>query len=104
MADSYYPWEIAQDSALLQEDSGPGGSYGCLAELGYPVARFTEEVNVRMPTTAERQTLELDGTPVFDILHVAWTAEGRAVEAAFHVMPGHLWTLRYDWPHSPGDS
>ena len=23
------------------------------------------------------------------------------VEAAFHVMPGHLWTLRYDWDDPP---
>ena len=52
-----------------------------------------------MPNTTERQTLRLDGTPVFDILHIAWTAEGKPIEAAFHVMPGHLWTLRYDWDH-----
>jgi len=35
--------------------------------------------------------------PVFDIVHIAWTADKLPAEAAFHVMPGHLWTLRYDW-------
>ena len=52
-----------------------------------------------MPNTTERQTLRLDGTPVFDMLYIAWTAEGKPIEAAFHFMPGHLWTLRYDWDH-----
>lgn len=103
MADSYYPWEIVQGSALLREDSGQGGSYDRLAELGYPVARYTEDVNVRLPTVAERLTLQLDATAVFDILHIAWTADDRPVEAAFHVMPGHLWTLRYDWSDDGSD-
>jgi GntR family transcriptional regulator len=34
---------------------------------------------------------------VFEILHVAYTAEDRPVEVCVHVMPGHLWTLRYGW-------
>src|SRR6266508_1726160 len=86
IADSYYPWEIAKDSALL------------LADIGYSIARFMEDVNVRMPIDAERRTLQLEATqPVFDIVHIALTATDQRIEAAFHVMPGHLWTLRYAW-------
>gem|GEM_PF-3681697 len=42
---------------------------------------------------------------MFDIAHVAWTADDTPVEAAFHVMPCHFWTLRFDWddPKLPGD-
>jgi GntR family transcriptional regulator len=99
IADSYYPWSIAKDSkALLKEDAGKGGSYSRLADLGHAPARFTEDVNVRMPTDAEQRTLDLEGTqPVFEIWHVAYTAEDRPVEVCVHVMPGHLWTLRYGW-------
>lgn len=101
MADSYYPWEIAQGSALESADTGKGGSYARLAEMGFPVARFTEDVDVRMPNELERKTLQLDGTPVFEVTHIVWTAQDRPIEVALHVMPGHLWTLRYEWADEP---
>jgi GntR family transcriptional regulator len=98
IAESYYPWHLVADSALLKTDTGVGGSYGRLADMGVEVVRFTEDVNVRMPSDRERAVLHLEGSqPVFDIVHIAWTADRTPVEAAFHVMPGHLWTLRYDW-------
>lgn len=98
IADSYYPWDIAGDSPLMVADTGSGGSYSRLAEMGYPIARFTENVNVRMPNDAERQILQLEATqPVFDIVHIALGSDDRPIEAAFHVLPGHLWTLRYGW-------
>jgi hypothetical protein len=99
IADSYYPWSIARDSiALLQADAGKGGSYSRLAELGHAPARFTEDVKVRMLTDADQRTLDLEGTqPVFEIWHVAYTAEDHPIEVCIHVMPGHVWTLRYGW-------
>lgn len=99
MADSYLPWSIVKDCpALLQADTGQGGSYGRLAEIGYGPVRFTEEVDVRMPTEQERRILDLEATQaVFEICHVAYAAGGRPVEVCLHVMPGHLWTLRYAW-------
>ncbi|WP_412748700.1 UTRA domain-containing protein [Krasilnikovia sp. M28-CT-15] len=72
-------------------DSGRGGSYSRLADLGHALVRFTEDVNVRLPNDAEQRTLELEGTqPVFEIWHVAYTAEDRPVEVCIHVMTGHL--------------
>jgi GntR family transcriptional regulator len=98
IADSYYPWATVAGSALLQADTGVGGSYARLADMGIEVVRFTEDVSVRMPADTERAVLQLEGSqPVFDIVHIAWTADHVPIEAAFHVMPGHVWTLRYDW-------
>jgi GntR family transcriptional regulator len=98
LADSYYPWQVTACDALLREDTGVGGSYERLAELGWPVLRFTEYVTGRMPTDSERDRLRLaGGQPVFDVLHIAWTTGDRPIEAACHVLPCHLWTLRYDW-------
>jgi GntR family transcriptional regulator len=99
IADSYYPWSIVKgDKALMREDVGKGGSYSRLAELGYAPVRFTEDVTVRVPEDSEQRTLELEATqPVFEIWHVAYAADDRPVEVCIHVMPGHLWTLRYDW-------
>ncbi len=104
IADSYYPWHMVAGSALVQAETGVGGSYSRLAEMGIDVVRFTEDVNVRMPTDHERVVLQVEGSqPVFDIVHIAWTADKTPVEAAFHVMPGHLWTLRYDWDDPPDE-
>jgi GntR family transcriptional regulator len=99
IADSYYPWSIVGDcEALLNPDAGQGGSYSRLAEIGHGPVRFTEDVNVRVPDDAEQRLLEIEGTlPVFEIWHVAYDDQDQPVEVCVHVMPGHLWTLRYDW-------
>jgi GntR family transcriptional regulator len=103
IADSYLPWSLTKECpALLQPDSGRGGSYGRLAEIGYGPVRFTEDVDVRTPTEPEQQTLDLEPTQaVFEVCHVAYTAEDRPIEVCIHVMPGHLWTLRYQWHDQP---
>jgi GntR family transcriptional regulator len=99
IADSYYPWSIAKGTQELQrEDTGEGGSYSRLAEIGFAPVRFTESIDVRTPTDAEARTLELEASqPVFEIWHVAYAADDRPIEVCIHVMPGHLWTLNYDW-------
>jgi GntR family transcriptional regulator len=102
LADSYYPWQVTAAEALLRPETSVGGSYERLAELGCPVLRFTEYVTGRMPTDSERDRLRLaGGQPVFDVLHIAWTIGDQPIEAACHVLPCHLWTLRYDWDDAP---
>jgi GntR family transcriptional regulator len=99
IADSYYPWSIVKtDKALMRDEVGKGGSYSRLAKLGFGPVRFTEDVTVRVPDDAQQRTLELEATqPVFEIWHVAYAADDTPVEVCIHVMPGHLWTLKYDW-------
>lgn len=98
LATSYVPWSIAAGTPITQEDTGQGGTYSRLADLGFPVKRFTERITVRMPDAAEAEVLRLsEDQPVYVIHHVAWTAEGRPVEVTVHVMPVHQWVLDYDW-------
>lgn len=98
LATSYIPGDIAFDSALENVDTGPGGMISRLAEMGYPQAEVTEEINVRTPTDEEITGLQLtEDARVYELVHVARTAEGRAVEVAIHVMPTAHWTLRYGW-------
>jgi GntR family transcriptional regulator len=53
---------------------------------------------VRLPSDKEQRVLDLEPTqPVFEVWHVAYTAEDRPVEVCVHVMPGYLWKLRYAW-------
>jgi GntR family transcriptional regulator len=89
---------VRNSKPLMQEDTGEGGSYGRLAEIGLGPTRFVEDVTVRMPTHEEQGVLELEPVqPVFEISHVAYTSDDRPVEVCIHVMPGHLWQLRYAW-------
>ena len=98
IATSYIPWEIAAGTPITQADTGQGGTYSRLADLGHPVARFTERITVRMPEADEAVVLRLsEDQPVYVVHHVAWTADDRPVEITIHVMPVHQWLLDYDW-------
>jgi GntR family transcriptional regulator len=103
IADSYYPWSLVKGCPQLHEpDTGTGGSLARLTEIGYPPLRYSEDIDVRMPTPEEQHKLDLDTTqPVFRIWHVAYTHDRRPIEVCIHVMPGHLWTLRYEWDEQP---
>lgn len=102
IATSYVPWSIAAGTPITQEDTGTGGTYSRLADLGFPVARFTERITVRMPEPDEAVVLRLaEDQPVYVVHHVAWTAEGKPVEVTVHVMPVHQWSLEYDWEVAP---
>jgi GntR family transcriptional regulator len=102
LASSYVPWSIAEGTQLEQTDTGPGGTYSRLAELGHEPTRFTEVIALRPPSSEEADFLRLaDEQHVLVIFHTAWTAEERPVEVTIHVLPPHQWELHYDWPAEP---
>jgi len=102
IATSYIPWTIAAGTAITQEDTGPGGTYSRLADLGHRVANFTERISVRMPTPDEATVLRLaDDQPLYEVHHVAWTEDDRPVEVTIHLMPVHQWRLDYAWQADP---
>ncbi|MFE6386487.1 MULTISPECIES: GntR family transcriptional regulator [Nocardiopsis] len=99
VATSYIPWDLAEGTAILEEDTGPGGTYSRLAEKGHGPARFTEAIRIRTVTPDEADFLKSDPEQqVFEILHTAWDENDRAVEICVHVMPTYQWELHYEWP------
>ncbi|WP_411078320.1 GntR family transcriptional regulator [Streptomyces sp. cmx-10-25] len=105
LATSYFPGVIAFDSALEQQDTGPGGSKSRLEELGHGQRTITETINVRSPSPEEAEALAIPGErQVYEITHVARSAEGRAVEVCVHVVSTTLWTLSYTWPIDPPEA
>ena len=101
VATSYVPWDLAEGTAIVEQDTGSGGTYSRLAEVGHAVERFTEAVRSRMPSPEEAHFLQLDeDQPVYDVLHTAWDRDGRAIEICIHVMPTSQWVLHYEWPAS----
>jgi GntR family transcriptional regulator len=62
---------------MVERDSGPGGIYSRLADLGHGPVRFAEEVATRMPTPEEARFLRLtDPQPVFNLFRTAFDVSG----------------------------
>ena len=98
MATSYLPHEIAAGTRLVEADSGPGGIYSRLAELGYAPSAFSESVRIRLPEADEAAFLSTDAEQrVFAIRRIASTSAGRVVEVNDIVLPAHQWELHYEW-------
>jgi len=101
IATSYVPWSIAAGTAITQPDTGPGGLYSRLEELGHRITRFTERIRTRLPSSEESTVLRIsEDQAVYAVEHLAFAGD-RVVEVAIHVMPTSQWTLEYDWAADP---
>lgn len=98
---SYLPAEIVDGSPITTPDTGPGGTYARLADLGHAPAEFVELEIVRMPSPDEIAALELaPGTPVAEIRREAVTAVGRIVEVNDMVCAGDVYLFQWRFPAS----
>jgi GntR family transcriptional regulator len=98
LATSYLPLDIAGGTPLAEDDTGPGGTYSRLADLGYPPAQYREITRVRPPDDTEARALQLDPDHrVYDITRTASTRDGRVVEVTLIVLPAHQWELDTEW-------
>ncbi|MGW2931362.1 GntR family transcriptional regulator, partial [Streptomyces sp. NPDC001156] len=98
LATSYLPTSVVAGSAITQEDTGPGGTYARLAELGYKPVHFREEIRSRMPSKHEAAQLSISaGTPVILICRTAFADEGRPVEINEMTLDAASYILEYDF-------
>ncbi|MDH2429277.1 GntR family transcriptional regulator [Sphaerisporangium sp. TRM90804] len=96
---SYIPAEIAMGTRIAEPDSGPGGIYARLEELGYRLDHFVEDIRSRMPLREEMRALRLaPGVPVFRLVRTAYTTDGKAVEVCDTVMSSDAYVLSYELP------
>ncbi|MFE7646444.1 GntR family transcriptional regulator [Streptomyces phaeoluteigriseus] len=98
LATSYLPAALVAGSAITQPDTGPGGTYARLAELGFKPVHFREEVRSRMPTKHEAAQLSISaGTPVILVCRTAFADEGRPVEINEMTLDAASYILEYDF-------
>ncbi|WP_409237848.1 GntR family transcriptional regulator [Streptomyces sp. PA5.6] len=98
LATSYLPMSLVAGSAITHEDTGEGGTYARLADLGHKPVHFLEEVRSRMPSKDEVARLSMsEGTPVILICRTAFTAEGRPVEVNEMKLDAASYVLEYDF-------
>ncbi|MGW0116902.1 GntR family transcriptional regulator [Streptomyces sp. NPDC003327] len=95
---SYLSAELVRGTRITETDTGPGGTYARLAELGHRPVRFREEIRCRMPTADESDRLALEfGTPVVLIGRTAFTGPGVAVELNEMTLDSSAYVLEYDF-------
>ncbi|AQZ67243.1 GntR family transcriptional regulator [[Actinomadura] parvosata subsp. kistnae] len=96
---SYLPAAIAGGTRIAEPDTGPGGIYARLEEMGYRLDHFDEEIKARMPLREEVKALRLaPGTPVFHLVRTAFAEDGMAVEVCDTVMSSDAYVLSYQLP------
>ncbi|GHF43641.1 GntR family transcriptional regulator [Kitasatospora xanthocidica] len=98
LSTSYLPAGLVAGTAITREDTGPGGTYARLAEIGAKPVHFREEVRSRMPSGEESTRLELSvGTPVILICRTAFADEGQVVELNEMILDAASYVLEYDF-------
>lgn len=96
MSDTYVPLDLAEGTPIMDADTGDGGVYARLADVGHGPVRFKEEVRVRMPNSRELAIMKLGpGTPVACIVRTAYEEGGRAVEINEMTLDGSSYILDY---------
>ncbi|GAA2228599.1 GntR family transcriptional regulator [Streptomyces amakusaensis] len=98
LATSHLDAGLVAGTAITEIDTGPGGIYARLGEIGHRPVRFREEIRSRMPAPLETDRLSLPaGTPVVLIRRTAFTEEGTAVEVNDMVLDSSAYILEYDF-------
>lgn len=98
-ATSYIPDDLAHDTRITESDSGPGGTYARLREVGHGPVRFREQLRCRLATPAEVDDLRLAaGAPVIEQHRSAMRADDRVVEVNRMVLDASRFLLVYDFP------
>lgn len=98
IATSYLPADLVAGTAIELDDTGPGGTFARLNEIGLSVADFDEDVRARMPSPEEAKRLQLGrGGIVVEIIRNAKTAEGRIVEVNRMILDADAYVMHWSF-------
>jgi GntR family transcriptional regulator len=98
LATSYLPQALVGDSPITQAETGPGGIYARLADLGHAPVRFREEIRSRMPTSEEAAHLSIPADrAVLKIVRTAFSADGQVVEINDMTLDSAAYVLDYEF-------
>lgn len=96
LATSFFDATLVAGSQIERRDSGPGGVYNRLKDLGHEPVAFLEQVRCRLPLTSEMKRLKVTADkPVVEIVRQAKTADERIVEVNVMVLVGDAYVLQY---------
>lgn len=95
-ARSYLAANVVAGTAIEKRDTGPGGTFARLAELGLAMVLFSEELEVRRPLSEEQKQLKISADePVARIVRLNATAGERIIEVTDMVAVGEAYRFRW---------
>ncbi|MGH8898773.1 MAG: GntR family transcriptional regulator [Egibacteraceae bacterium] len=101
LATSYLPGPLVRDTVLEQPDTGPGGIYDRLEEMGHTL-HWVERVTTRMPTPDETKALNLfKGVPLLRILRTTLNQADEPLEVNDTRMAGDQFEVAYTLERTP---
>ncbi|MFJ5804017.1 GntR family transcriptional regulator [Streptomyces decoyicus] len=93
---SYYPLELAEGTAMMEQRKIRGGSPTLLTELGYPPRHLVDEVSSEIPTEDEALALELPkDMPVLLTFRTVYSDHERPIEVSLLAKAAHKYRMRY---------
>jgi GntR family transcriptional regulator len=97
-ARSWLPASLSAGTAITERDTGPGGVYARLAELGHAPVRFREDLRAAVPGPDVANSLGiLPGTPVVEVIRTAYDESGAAIEVNEMAADGSAYIFRYEF-------
>lgn len=97
-AQSWLPSALVAGTPITQPDTGPGGTYARLRDIGHAPTRFREDIRSRMPLPEETERLSLPaGTPVVEVVRTAYDREGLPVELNEMTADSSAYIFRYEF-------
>lgn len=95
--DTFYPFELVQDSEIVNPADIARGASEVLTELGYEQVRAIDEIEARMPLPGEVSRLELGpGTPVAVHRQTSYTKDDKAVRHTVNVLVGSKHVILFE--------
>ena len=98
--DTFYPYDLAANTEIMNPRDIPRGSNFVLADKGYKEVRAIDEFYVRMPEPDEARRLRLGpGTPVAVHYVTGYTSKGEPIRCDMFVLPGDRHVILYERVH-----
>jgi GntR family transcriptional regulator len=103
LATSYLPPRVARNTILAEPDTGPGGIYDRMEEMGHAPLKWSEAVTARAATPTEVDTLRLaPGVPVLRILRTTLSGTtAQVLEINDTRLPADRYEIGYQLRRSP---
>ncbi|MEV2264259.1 GntR family transcriptional regulator [Streptomyces anulatus] len=102
LATSYLPASLTRGTRLAQQDTGPGGIYDLLEQMGHAPLSWEEAVSARMPTPTESDRLRLPkGVPLLRITRTTTGPGGIVLEINDTRMSADTFDIGYPLARHP---
>ncbi|QHC23359.1 GntR family transcriptional regulator [Streptomyces sp. GS7] len=102
LATSFLPATLSRGTQLAERDTGPGGIYDLLENMGHGPLAWEETVGARMPAPAEAERLGLPkGIPLLRIVRTTKSPDGTVLEVNDTRMPADTFEIGYSITRHP---